>query len=492
MTKPTENHSNPGDTLGRNSLKHIKGIGNVKQGWLRRILNIRTIEELAAASAQEIEEELRQAGHPIHQTEIRDWIDQAKVLLQQEEGESIVDAELAAELSRGVQSPQDPDPPSLTPPSPAPASLPTASLPTTSLPTEWSRTEVTELSAENGNIGAVGAVGAIPSGNPWQPIVALTVQVDHRISGRGIEYRSIIKHQHSVQTHTWTGMDLQQGQEWMLQHLHDLMQDVIHNLMQLPPVIEQQSSPPPPASTIKQSLEPRPAEHLTSIEAPKSAITESAITESAVAESAVPVAPSPQEPSVEVPPLPIPSAPQEISQSRPNSVSEATRAVPIADSSIESSAESSAESTVPPPRVPVSRVGGIALVISQLKVFQPPFLPEGVIITRQSRILPQALSSQQPFAVEVHLQLAGQDATAMTQQPLSYGVHAVIHDRDSGELLALDLTRSGILVDGIFTYTALLPEMTLQPGLYRLRVLAELQEGVAQPGSFNVPLLQVI
>lgn len=481
MTKPTESNSNHEDTLGRSSIKRIKGIGNVKQTWLRRVLNIRTIEELAEASAQDIEEELRQAGHPIHQAEILDWIDQAKALLQGSAVESISDPGLASDtestetLTASSQTPQSTE--SIPIESTSVESTPVESTSAESMLTEsisaesaeWSRTKVTETHVET-----VGAVVTL-SENDWQPIVGLTVQVDHRTSRRGIEYRSIIKHQLSVQTHTWTGMDLQQGQEWMLQHLHDVMQDVIHSLMQLSSVTEQKSSASTSESNIQKSSEPTSAAHLTSIE---------------LSESAIPTAPLPQEPSAEVSPLAIPPAQPEGSQPTPVSVSETGMSGSIVDSAIEASRESFAESTVPPPRI--TRVEEIALEIAQLKVFQPPFLPEGMVITRQSRIVPQALSSQQPFAVEVQLKLTGQSAAAMTQHLLSYEVHAVVHDRESGENLALDLSRSGRLANGILTYTARLPEMTLQPGRYRLRVLGELQEGLAQPGSFNVPLLQVI
>ncbi len=63
------------------SLKQIRGIGAVKQSWLRQVLNIRTIADLARADADAIAVRLRQAGHIISATEIAGWISQAQALL---------------------------------------------------------------------------------------------------------------------------------------------------------------------------------------------------------------------------------------------------------------------------------------------------------------------------------------------------------------------------------------------------------------------------
>ncbi len=63
------------------SLKQIRGIGAVKQSWLRQVLNIRTIADLARADADAIAVRLRQAGHVISTTEIAGWISQAQALL---------------------------------------------------------------------------------------------------------------------------------------------------------------------------------------------------------------------------------------------------------------------------------------------------------------------------------------------------------------------------------------------------------------------------
>lgn len=71
------------------SLKQIRGIGAVKQSWLRQVLNIRSIADLADAEAEAIAVRLRQAGHILTSTEIELWISQAQDLVR-DEPESLI------------------------------------------------------------------------------------------------------------------------------------------------------------------------------------------------------------------------------------------------------------------------------------------------------------------------------------------------------------------------------------------------------------------
>lgn len=61
-------------------LTKIRGIGLTKQQWLRNLVGISTIQELAAASVDKIDSRLREKGHNISRSEIQEWIDQAKKL----------------------------------------------------------------------------------------------------------------------------------------------------------------------------------------------------------------------------------------------------------------------------------------------------------------------------------------------------------------------------------------------------------------------------
>ncbi len=69
----------------RDDLTRLKGIGSVKQQWLREGLNIRTFRELATLSADEIESKLRAEGQTVSKSEIEGWIIQARELVALEE-----------------------------------------------------------------------------------------------------------------------------------------------------------------------------------------------------------------------------------------------------------------------------------------------------------------------------------------------------------------------------------------------------------------------
>jgi predicted RecB family nuclease len=58
----------------------IRGIGSVRQRWLREALGVRTIPELAALSVDELETRLKAAGQVAPRHEIERWLTQAREL----------------------------------------------------------------------------------------------------------------------------------------------------------------------------------------------------------------------------------------------------------------------------------------------------------------------------------------------------------------------------------------------------------------------------
>ena len=85
MTSPPIKNSTHGNGKKRDDLTRLKGIGPVKQQWLKKSLNIRTIRELAEFSADEIESRLAGDGQTISRSEIESWISQAQELVALEE-----------------------------------------------------------------------------------------------------------------------------------------------------------------------------------------------------------------------------------------------------------------------------------------------------------------------------------------------------------------------------------------------------------------------
>jgi predicted flap endonuclease-1-like 5' DNA nuclease len=70
----------PAQSHTYDDLKAIKGIAATREAWLHEI-GVRTIEDLAAAQAAKIEDELQAAGHATPLVVIEDWIDKAKTHL---------------------------------------------------------------------------------------------------------------------------------------------------------------------------------------------------------------------------------------------------------------------------------------------------------------------------------------------------------------------------------------------------------------------------
>ncbi len=59
-------------------LTMIKGIGPIRQQWLREALNVRTFHDLAALTLDEIEQKFRATGKIIVRGKIDQWIREAK------------------------------------------------------------------------------------------------------------------------------------------------------------------------------------------------------------------------------------------------------------------------------------------------------------------------------------------------------------------------------------------------------------------------------
>lgn len=62
------------------NLAEIKGIGPIRQRWLRETFQIRTYHDLTLLSAEEIESQLQAEGRAAPRKEINAWIDQAREL----------------------------------------------------------------------------------------------------------------------------------------------------------------------------------------------------------------------------------------------------------------------------------------------------------------------------------------------------------------------------------------------------------------------------
>jgi hypothetical protein len=134
----------------------------------------------------------------------------------------------------------------------------------------------------------------------------------------------------------------------------------------------------------------------------------------------------------------------------------------------------------------------VTVEIAQVRAFQPPQTETPIGVGEAGRPFRGFVRGGEPFALEASFGLAGPAAAEIAKKQITY--HAQFHARSlpTGERIHLGDIKPNTLVEGKLSYTAVLPEATLRPGLYRLRVLATLQGMPPILGYLEVPLLQVV
>ena len=135
----------------------------------------------------------------------------------------------------------------------------------------------------------------------------------------------------------------------------------------------------------------------------------------------------------------------------------------------------------------------VALEITQLRVIQPAQTETPMVVNQAQPLFTDTIQRGEPFALEVSLNVGGDDSPSLAEQPLVYRAQCVAHhlsdqlDTDLGDIT------THVLGGNQSTYTTQFPEARLQqPGLYRLKVWVTLQNMTASPGYFKVPVLQVV
>ncbi|MGQ4647030.1 hypothetical protein [Lyngbya aestuarii] len=134
----------------------------------------------------------------------------------------------------------------------------------------------------------------------------------------------------------------------------------------------------------------------------------------------------------------------------------------------------------------------VAVEISQLRVFQPPQTKNQLIVNHSSPVFPGTISSDKPFALEIDLNFGELSIAQIVQQPVKYYAQCYARNRSTGVITHLGDTEPGTVTKSQLSYKTKLPEISLQPGIYRLQVVATLQGAPATPGFLEVPLLPVV
>jgi hypothetical protein len=134
----------------------------------------------------------------------------------------------------------------------------------------------------------------------------------------------------------------------------------------------------------------------------------------------------------------------------------------------------------------------ITLEITQIRAFQSHQTPRPMVVEKGHRVFPGTLSHETAFSLEVGFNLTGLTALHLTNKQVGYYAQFQVRNRMTAEVIHLGDTESATLTKGQLSYTAVLAEITLEPGVYCLQVSVKLQCVPAILGRFKVPLLQVI
>lgn len=170
----------------------IKGIGPARQRWLEESLAVRTFEDLAALSVDEIESRLKADKQIASRETIEAWIAQA-----QERAAIARHAQQptwAAETKEAEEQVKD--------------------------SAEGNETSSQPVKSEEGNDGGK---GQSPTGRDgWKPFASFVVEFQERtVEGQAIEYRTTAHHMESDTGTNWPGIEREQHCNWMLEQLGD-------------------------------------------------------------------------------------------------------------------------------------------------------------------------------------------------------------------------------------------------------------------------------
>jgi hypothetical protein len=135
----------------------------------------------------------------------------------------------------------------------------------------------------------------------------------------------------------------------------------------------------------------------------------------------------------------------------------------------------------------------LKLEIKQLRVIRSPQLATAMVADLDSPLFGDAVETDEPFTLEVLMRVIGADTTELTASKLVYRAQCFAYNLSAQSNTCVGDIIIHTPVQANSVYVALFPEIRLQqPGIYRLKVWATLQNATATPGYFKVPMLQVV
>lgn len=139
------------------------------------------------------------------------------------------------------------------------------------------------------------------------------------------------------------------------------------------------------------------------------------------------------------------------------------------------------------PPLTVEHPAPITVELAQLRLTQSS---RSRVLNQNQRLLPDTIAAAEPFTLEFPIQFIGLSIAA--PQQIVYRTQCQARHLRTGSVIPLGDAVTNVPISSRSSYTASLSEMSLSPGIYRLQVIVTVQNIVALPGLFNVPLLQVV
>jgi hypothetical protein len=134
----------------------------------------------------------------------------------------------------------------------------------------------------------------------------------------------------------------------------------------------------------------------------------------------------------------------------------------------------------------------LRMAISYVRLMQLPDVAVKILSNEANRHFPGGIQSSMPFMLEVAFALAGQGAADMVNHPPLYSAQFHLRDLNTGVSTHLGDSPPAPLPAGKELYTARLANVTLAPGLYRLRAIVSLHSKPPMIDYIEVPMLQVV
>lgn len=130
-------------------------------------------------------------------------------------------------------------------------------------------------------------------------------------------------------------------------------------------------------------------------------------------------------------------------------------------------------------------------IITQIRAFQPLDAKEPIGRGEAGQPFSGFVSSIEPFTFDVDFELAEPAVSELEQFGKNYHVEFYIRNISTGEKKHLGNTKADTFIEGKSSYAAQLTAVTLTPGVYNLLVFLLVQNGRPSADFWEIPFLQV-